>query len=529
MAHPRTLLLALTLATLPALPIQAAPADPANDSMMQGRNGARVTPLFTVGETVTSAKGTESYQPVGVLDGLGAYRLDADTVRLWVNHELPHDKGQPYRLANGTLLRGARLSFFDIDRRSRTLRRAGIAYHEVYDRAGQPVTRAEQINGPGSQGFDRFCSAALFEPNRFGEGRGFHDRIHFAGEERSQSPGGTLWAGDVDRGSLWAVPMLGRGAWENVAEIDTGTRERIALLLGDDHVGAPLYLYVGIKNSDPKSSFLDRNGLQQGRLYAWKSASNDTDPSTFHGMAAQRDGHWVELHPRDPAQAGRPGHDALGDAEADTLRAAADRLGAFSFSRPEDLHVNPRNGRQAVLASTGRADFAGGSDTQGDLYLIDLQFDAQGNPGPTRLTLLYDGDADPALRLRSPDNLTWSSDGRILVQEDAAYPWQGQQNPAEARIVAIDPLTRTLTTLAEMNRAVVRPAGSSDAKSNELGAWESSGIIEVSALFDAPPGTLYLFDVQAHGIRDGVISEHELIEGGQLLWLELGDPASSHR
>ncbi|HMZ92195.1 MAG TPA: DUF839 domain-containing protein [Pseudomonadales bacterium] len=526
MAGHRNLLITLTLAALPALPLQAAPPDPADDSMMQGRNGARVTPLFTVGETVTPDDGGEGYQPVGVLDGLGAYRLDADTVRLWVNHELADDKGRPYRLANGTLLRGARISQFDIDRHSRTLRRAGIAYAEVHDRAGQPVTRAEQINGPGSHGFDRFCSAALFEPNRFGEDRGFRDRIHFAGEERSRSPGGTLWAGEVDRGRLWAVPMLGRGAWENVAEIDTGTPERIALLLGDDHVGAPLYLYVGIKNGDPHSSFLDRNGLQQGRLYAWKSAGNDADPATFHGMAAQRDGHWVELHPRDPARAGQPGHDALGDVDAETLRAEADRLGAFSFSRPEDLHVNPRNGRQAVLASTGRADFAGGSDTQGDLYLIDLQFDAQGNPGPARLTLLYDGDADPALRLRSPDNLSWSSDGRILVQEDAAYPWQPQQNPAEARIVAIDPLTLTLTTLAEIHRAAVRPSGSSDAKAKELGAWESSGIIEVSSLFDAPPGTLHLFDVQAHGIRDGMIGERDLVEGGQLLWLEVGDPVS---
>ena len=112
------------------------------------------------------------------------------------------------------------------------------------------------------------------------------------------------------------------------------------------------------------------------------------------------------------------------------------------------------------------------------------------------------------------------------MQEDAAYPWQPQQNPAEARIVAIDPLTRTLTTLAEIHRAAVRPSGSSDAKAKELGAWESSGIIEVSSLFDAPPGTLHLFDVQAHGIRDGMIGERDLVEGGQLLWLEVGDPVS---
>jgi hypothetical protein len=111
MAGRRDLLITLTLAAhCPRCRSRPHRSDPADDSMMQGRNGARVTPLFTVGETVTPDDGGEGYQPVGVLDGLGAYRLDADTVRLWVNHELADDKGRPYRLANGTLLRGARIS-----------------------------------------------------------------------------------------------------------------------------------------------------------------------------------------------------------------------------------------------------------------------------------------------------------------------------------------------------------------------------------------------------------------------------------
>tara|TARA_B110000495_G_C22877770_1_gene511939 strand:+ start:243 stop:863 length:621 start_codon:yes stop_codon:yes gene_type:complete len=50
--------------------------------------------------------------------------------------------------------------------------------------------------------------------------------------------------------------------------------------------------------------------------------------------------------------------------------------------------------------------------------------------------------------------------------------------------------------------------------------WESSGIIDVSELFEEEPGSLFLFDVQAHGIRGGAIDSYNLGEGGQLLFLK---------
>ena len=59
------------------------------------------------------------------------------------------------------------------------------------------------------------------------------------------------------------------------------------------------------------------------------------------------------------------------------------------------------------------------------------------------------------------------------------------------------------------------------------GEWESSGILDVSRLFGKRGGSLFLFDVQAHGIEDqedvnpdSRINDGDLVEGGQLLFLE---------
>ena len=68
------------------------------------------------------------------------------------------------------------------------------------------------------------------------------------------------------------------------------------------------------------------------------------------------------------------------------------------------------------------------------------------------------------------------------------------------------------------------PAGARDRKQGETGAWESSGIIDLSAVLERKPGELVLLaDVQAHGVTDGPIGgAAALVEGGQLLLLSRG-------
>ena len=114
----------------------------------------------------------------------------------------------------------------------------------------------------------------------------------------------------------------------------------------------PLYLYVGEKSTDPAANFLERNGLSDGQMYVWKAnVSGVNSPAEFY--TGTRGGSWVAIEVQDVSKAGTAGYDSLGYKNDSTLRTEADQLGAFSFSRPEDLSTNPKDGTQVAFASTG--------------------------------------------------------------------------------------------------------------------------------------------------------------------------------
>lgn len=523
-------------------------------SMMKATSdsGYNVIPLFTAGDTFTGATGAYNsnsagnYSPIGIFDGLGAFELDANTVRVFMNHETHADQGYAYQLGNGTSLIGARISYFDIDKASRTVIDAGIAYDTVYDRSGAIVTNPGQINEAGNpiNGFDRLCSSSLYEPNEFGANRGIVDRIYFAGEETAKTfghpHGGTEWALDVANGDLHAVPAMGRGSWENVCQLDTGTTTHVAFALGDDLESSPLYLYIGEKGKNidglPATDFLSRNGLAFGKLYVWKATNGDTTPQQFLGTGSTRPGTFVEIAARVPANAGTPNHDALGYRDGTLMRSTADGLGAFSFSRPEDLATDPSDGSRFVFASTGRSNLFP-LDKWGVMYTIDVDFTNITLPTAI-IDILYDCDdvgggqfASPELGLRNPDNLDFSDDGFIYVQEDRAGGATNEfaNSGEESSIWKLDPTTGSITRIAQMCRDVVLPLGSTDPSASDLGNWESSGILDVSSLFGEAGGTLHLFNVQAHSITNGLISSLDLVQGAQFCLLEKTDNGSAFR
>lgn len=534
--------------------------------------------IFTVGEDLPGADGT--YTPPGILDGLGAYDLDSNTVRVLANHELRNTLGYEYQVSDGQGgtfgLTGARVSYFDINKETFEIEESGLAYDLIYDANGEIATDNTFLanidtDGDGvddiGNGFSRFCSSILIEAQQFGDGRGLTDTIYFTGEEDGgsfNSVSGAEWALDVETGEFWQVPAMGRGAWENVTEVDTGNTTHVAFILADDtspfdadgdevDEAAPAYLYVGEKN--PEGGFLERNGLKDGKLYVWVSETGETVPSEFN-TSGTLNGSWVEIdntsQPENASEDGSTGFDEYGYPTQSTLWTRAEALGAFGFSRPEDVATNPENGSEVVLASTGVDTYdidpetGNGADTFGTVYTIDTHFDPDGTPTTTALTILYDGDADPTRALRSPDNLDWTDDGYIYVQEDEAEEdtasgdevlfGEGAANPNEAGIVKLDPESGDVTRVANMDRSVVVDpslddpfaAVDVDADPDGLpnGEWESSGILDVSTLFDQEPGSLLIFDVQAHGIEDQAefnpesrITDEDLVEGGQLIFL----------
>lgn len=515
--------------------------------------GWEVKPLLTIGEIDGSGQSVNlaryGYEFPGVPDGMAAYRGFGRT-RLFVNHEFNDNAGSPFTLANGTVLTGARVSYLDLNSKSRGAFGAGLAIERIFDRYGVEVTDASQLNEgeypAGSlNGLDRLCSG--WGANGFGE-YGLLDPMFFTGEETSppfDARGGAEFVLDVKRGDLYCVPMLGRAAWESATAVTNFGTDKVVILGGDDRGGAPLILYVGEKGSAPASGsytppfFLTRNGLGNGNFYVWVSDSfavnGEIDPATFNGTGNNRTGRFVRIDNYVPAMAGMPGYDAAGFADLNTLDALGDSVGRFAFSRPEDVSTNPNDPTQVIMASTGRSSLFGGVDSWGTMYLVDfddtdLAAQLSGDLSTiddirATVTIVYDGDdagagqfSDPDAGLRSPDNLVWASNGQVYVQEDRSVSGFGALSGVESSVWSLDVQTGLLERVLEIDRASV-PAGQTDPDPTDIGNWENSGVIDVTDLFLTMPGeTLLILNSQAHSLRDGIIGGTDsLVEGGQIL------------
>jgi hypothetical protein len=530
--------------------------------MMKGLHGWQVTPIFTIGQhlpTVDKTLYPHQYQPVGILDGIGAFQMTDHTVRVFINHELEKSAGYSYALRNGTVLTGARISFVDLDRSTRRIVNSGLAYDVILDRQGRIVIAAEQVNQNGNtrDGFSRFCSSTLIERGKYG----FKDALFFLGEEVGYPMfhpyGGSLWVLDVKFGILHGVSATGRMNFENIAPLNV-QGDRVAMLLGDDTipqtdapdefgqeanattppehvVAAPLWLYIGEKNASlteiqealppgvlPRiSDFLNRNGLLVGRLYYFVADNGVTTVSGFKGTGSVVSGAWRELEVFDASRANQDGFDEFGYKNGFTLLREAKAGGAFQFSRPEDVSTHPRIGTRVAFASTGRGSVYGGHDSWGTIYQVEVDLE---NLGAT-LTILYDGDDagggqvdSPDHGIRNPDNLDWAHDGFIYVQEDNAkevHPFFGSLSGKEASIWRLNPENGEIKRIAQ-----IPGGGTTVINWPIIGKWESSGILDVSQIFDTQgEGKLLLATVQDHTIKDGVIQEADLVEGGQLIFL----------
>ena len=522
-----------------------------------GGDSLQVSSLLTNGEFTNGLnRGDSVYTAPGIFDGLGAYDNGDGTYTVLANSELGAAVGVPY-LVDGVALTGARISKFiiekDIDNVASNgyqsaVIAGGIAYTSIIDANGDRVTSADQLNG----GFNRFCSGSFEEANKFGNRRGFVDAIYLTGEEADE---GLFYALDTETDTMYALAGLGRGGWETAIQVDTGSRDTVGVILMDDNT-APIYLWVGEKSTSRRADFLERNGLaaDQGNLYTWVPTGGSI--GTGAGTAGVPDSADLNALGLGTAAAGRwvlvgSGTQVAAMTEAQ-LRTAATNLGALQLSRLEDANINPDNGQQLVFATTGNGEF-GGADTFGNLITLDLSdaFNRRGlisSSNGTDLTVIYDGDrqiaawdaafgitkngiidadeqaAFGATIIRNPDGTTWSEDGFIYAQEDRSVV-PGYFAQQEASVWKVDAsATDSVTGQALSERwlqidrtAVPTPYGQTDPRTTDYGNWESSGIIDVSAIYGEAAGSMFLADVQAHSLTNGNIGcNGYLVQGGQL-------------
>lgn len=242
------------------------------------------------------------------------------------------------------------------------------------------------------------------------------------------------------------------GSWESPTLIDTGRTDTIALLLGEDLGSDPagtakLSLYVGRKN--PSGNFLERNGLVGGTTYFWDADEAGNVVGTLSGTIF------------------------TGNAQGATGTWTTDPTEAVLFSKAEDVHTDMQPtsagfGTRAVLACQGEGvflvDFSTLDFVAGDLGTnrageVSVLFQAG--------TDLGDGKGQPVL-VTGMDNLSWSADGSVYVNED-----DGEGDVWQIRVADLIAARRFNSTLQADWQRGGRPGTNAAVRS--LRRWAGTG------------------------------------------------------
>lgn len=320
--------------------------------------------------------------------------------------------------------------------------------HITLNNSGEVLAASYVVDG--SEGFHDFCSGTLE----------IIDGVpwYFTGEEENTARfGGTSIALNANTGKLIQTPQFGLLAHENVVPIQGMAEAAVFTSEDGAHEHAQIYVYTA-------------------RTFA----------AAIHGKGTLRT--WVPTGPTDGAPS--PNDIAGGQTLAGRLVAisqeengsvsklnrAAEGRGAMNFVRIEDAVADPKHPGVLYFADTGAAR----SETyKGRIY--ELRFDVS---DPTRATLSVLLDADAGDDMFNPDNLAVSRRS-LVIQEDRNYRHSGYD-----RVLVYDFDRGTLTSVARTD-----PTPIAIERAGGPGAWESSGVIDASALFGRG---WWLLDVEAH-------------------------------
>jgi Bacterial protein of unknown function (DUF839) len=482
--------------------------------------GVTVHPLLTVGETLPNGFRFEA-----IPDGIALDKRNGHRVDVYVNHEtslVPF----PYVAAGPTIANS--LNDFD---------NAQVSKLTLSTRTGGVLDGTFAI--PSSANYQRFCSNFLATKEQ-----GFNRRILFTNEEATDvvyrtgnawpvapAPGadgsdpeqaGVVVAYDVKKGTYTTIYGMGRFNHENAVPVPG--YEGVAILSGDDTFSAPssqMYLYTA-RNANAVLA-------DEGSLWAFVSddaAVNDYGDLTGSDTVS---GEFIEV-PRDVAVGDQTGLENWSNAN-----------NVFQFIRIEDIAYDRNDHNVVYFADTGEpravADPTTGrlrrapAGTQGPYpngRLFKMVLDEHDPTVVRELSILIAADAGGYNNvdvIHQPDNVE-TTKRSLLIQEDPGSHNNASSptfpNATNARIWQFDLTDGSLTVVAE----VVQAADPNAAK----GTWESSGIVDASAVFGQGA---FLVDVQAHSLFVDTAPGPDFVnpppgpdwlykrEGGQLLLLRI--------
>jgi hypothetical protein len=510
-------------------------------AMLDGVGGTTVTPIISVGDMVGG------YMFEAIPDGISFGKINGrGTADILVNHELspvpfPATRQDPSN---------ALLSELRLHQKS-----AGVL-------KGRYVI-------PSSAGYQRFCSNFVV-----GREHGFERDLLFTNEEardivlrqedswhqpgvRLSEPGaeqaGVVVAYDVKSGAYRSIYGMGRHNHENSMGVP-GYGYPV-VLSGDDTFDAPgsqLYLY---KAATGAAVWND-----QGKLYAFVSnnpAINDYGDLSIANPSVT--GHFIEVpraiatgkingrevtsadfgypRPTDPDPFPSQPTPAMPDGPQWVLEHWSNLNNVFQFIRIEDTAYDRTNGKTVYLADTGEPRAIpdarttrlrrGPSGTRGPYMngrLFKLVMNSSDPLGTATLSILPGANFDDlgynnAAAGHQPDNMETTRNA-IFWQEDPGSHNAQPANPAatNARIWRYDLATATSTVVAEVDQSMSPVVNK--------GTWESSGIVDASAVFGRGA---FLVDIQAHqwDMDAGAGNDPPAVpkrERGQLLLIRVPNP-----
>ncbi len=356
--------------------------------------------------------------------------------------------------------------------------------HQAYDPSGArvshvtlnadgDVTAAEYVVD-GTEGYEWFCSSTLE----------VIDGVpwYVTGEESVHSPRkGASIAIDASTGAVHETPWFGHLSHENVVPVQGLSRAFLGL--SEDGFGEFSQYYAYLSHG-----FAGALDGSEGSLRVWvpdeavrdgNPSDDDLDKGKLMAGHFARIPHAEDVVPRE-------------------LEKLVQSMGAFDFNRIEDQIDDPNAPGTIYFAETGRANQ---EVTHGRIYKLEV------DPAyPRHATLSVVLDAAAGDDLVQPDNLG-ISDAALVIQEDRNWKGSGYN-----RVLVYDLVSGSLTPVArtDPDQAIDDDHGP--------GAWESSGVVDASAIFG--PGW-WLLDVQAHytevSVPDQSLEPDSATgEGGQL-------------
>ena len=497
--------------------------------------GVSYEPIISVGDTLGGGYMFES-----IPDGISFSRNGNGTVDLYVNHEtstVPF----PYTFNRTT---GTGTGFNDFTN-------SLVSRLRLHQRSGGVLSGSYAITS--DQNFQRFCSNFLATKEH-----GFDRPLLLTNEEGIDwvNRAGKAWPTTIGspaarqigaavadrRAERRGQADLGHGpAQPREQRRDPGLRSsgrplRRRLVRHDSGAVAALLVHrrrlpCGLERRGRPVGVRRRRSRQLLRLHA--RLEHQRDGEVRQGSQADRDGTEAGRHrhggggrayPPPPATGWQT--DARTGAPIDGPQWILEHWGdtqaqrVFEFVRVEDIAYDRRPGMQNVLyvvdSGRGTAEPAPpglpspqpNRSTNGRVWKLVLD-----KNDPTKVTsfsILIEGDDAPVKapnEIHQPDNIE-STLGSLLITED---PGSSQQFPpgsdvpgapnfdaraTTARIWEHNLATGTKRVVAKVNQSADETPADKDANPTRgnLGAWESSGIVDVSSIFG--PGA-FLVDVQA--------------------------------